>query len=232
MSRVFNGTTSDHLDGAASFASLPASGATFCIWLKPTSLVTQYVILSCGGQVGAPQSQQRFSLQLTATALVGAQEFDTGSSSGNSSAAVPDTTNWHLAVASFPSHSLRIGYMDGANRGSLGALKAATPTLPVNVISGSPYTYGTPYGGKAAHAAIWGAALTDPEILQLLTLRPYKIRPNDLIDYWPLTNGQVIEPSYGPGGNDLTVTGATFDASDNPVFASDFDFSLESTEYF
>lgn len=211
MSRSF-ATNADHLDLAS--APVLAPPMTLAAWIKISGSVlnTEFVTIGTSGSAA-----NLYALMTLVGASAQARERDAGAASGANSTFTLDVGNWRLIVGTFLDHTNRACYTDGANKGTVSALKAAT-TPNMLRISGDPQaTPVNPFVGLIAHVAVWNVALTDADVLALLTLAPPAIRPDALLEYWPLVSGQPTEPGYGQLGDSLVVTGTTFSYDNPPI---------------
>jgi hypothetical protein len=211
MSRNFNGTNSDHLDvAAATYTSFPFS---FCAWVKLAALGAARQVFNIGSSGSA---DQRYALHTNATNNAVHTLRDTANVAATTSAAISDTTSWHLLSCSSLNATTHIIYLDGANKTTNSASKTATFATPVYRISASPDGL-NPMSGLIAHVAMWDIVLTDAEHLALSTRVPSEVEMTSLRDYWPLDRNTSSEPSLGRDNNPMIVTGTTF-STDNPVF--------------
>lgn len=211
MSRAFLAST-DHLDAARALVLAPPM--TMLAWVKMTTLGLGYQIMTIG-QSGI--STQRFSLGYQATNTIGCNENDGASSIAQSSAAIADTTAWHLAVGVWSDRTNRAAFLDGANKGTISALKAAGTPNAVRVSGDLQAVPANPFQGLVGITAVWNVALTDAEVASLLSLYPSQVRPANLVHLHDYSDKQSPEPDYGAGNLPLIVTGAAFNAASPPV---------------
>jgi hypothetical protein len=104
-------------------------------------------------------------------------------------------------------------YLNGGSKGTDTASK--NPGNQTGVYVGANEVGTGPYmDGRIAHVAVWNAALNDREVLALsLGVHPTRIRPGNLVLYWPLSGD--FSPEQGWVGNkSLTLTGSPTKASD------------------
>lgn len=131
---------------------------------------------------------------------------------------------WEHACAVFSASNARTVYLNGGNKGT--DLTALGVTDPLDRTAVGALVRPTPlffHSGRIAEAAIWKAALTDDEVLSLaLGVRPYRIRPESLVMYWPLWGLESPEPDYHPrsadaGNYNLTLNNGPIKANHAPV---------------
>lgn len=220
MSIYFNGVAGDNLTAAS--ASITAGPHTFAAWGKLTVLGSARQVLTVG-QSGS--ANDRYSLGLNASNQPRMQVRDaTTVTEAPASAAVPDTTSWHLYVGStITGDTDRSGYLDGGNRGNNHSTKTPSITPNFTRVSGDP-AGGNVFIGFLAHVAMWNIQLSDADVAALACYTPNLIQPANLVDYWSfLTYGTTIT-STGTAGTVLTVNGTKF-SQDNPNFAACWPYS-------
>lgn len=211
MSRSFSGNT-DHLDNSS--PAVTAVPLTISAWLKFGSTGNQ--ILVTVGVSGTGLNY--FDIGQANAAAPIATTFDGVAGSSASSTFTMDTGVWHCLTAVYVSATSRAIYVDGTNKGT-NAVSRVPAGINATRISGT--LAATPVNpiltaGLMAHVAIWNTALSDSEVALLATLAPTLVRPESLLEYWPLNNGQSPEPSYGVSPHQLSVTGTGY-STDNPV---------------
>jgi hypothetical protein len=122
----------------------------------------------------------------------------------------------HVAFSNDPSNVSqgKVAYLDGVldlGPTTSGSMPAAQTTNPLKI---GNYSAGTASAvdGSLADVAIWNAALTVSEMRELYyaAKRPYQIRPQSLIGYWPLDGygAQALDRSIYR--NHGVVTGGIF----------------------
>jgi len=101
----------------------------------------------------------------------------------------------------------RAVYIDGGSKGT-----NATSNTPSGLAStrlGKDHDNNNALDGRIGEGAIWNVALTDAEVARLAKgIHPFKVRPANIVAYWPLWGRNSPEPDC-VGGFNLTVTGAT-----------------------
>jgi hypothetical protein len=108
---------------------------------------------------------------------------------------------WHHACGVFASATSRTAYLDGG--GAVGSTVNVTPHVTVDTTAIGMMRDSTPdapMDGQIAEVAIWGAALTAPEVLSLAKgLSPLLVRPQSLLWYVPLVrNNQDLRQGLTP----------------------------------
>ena len=126
-----------------------------------------------------------------------------GSAFSSNTATAWSANTWHYALARISSSTSREASIDGVM-----ATPETTSVSPAGInrfgIGGEPdLTPERHTSGMIAWPAIWNVALTDAEIRQLARgVRPTKIRPQNLVAFWPLQNDTQLRDVVG--GFDLT----------------------------
>lgn len=189
---------------------------TMACWAKTFGITTgqAHTLISVSKQTGTDRNV--FALQLldsnTSNSRVRAvtNNLVPPAVYADSTIDIPDNTIVH-ACAVFSSYDSRSAYSDGANKGT------STTSITPNGINELSIGRITNYGGTAVNylngiiseAAIWNVVLNDEEVNILAKgLSPIRMRPDNLIAYWPLVG------EYSPeidicGGFNLTLHGTT-----------------------
>lgn len=127
-----------------------------------------------------------------ATKTVSAGSRQNGASEATAfSTSIYTVGKWHHVTGVFVSSTERYVYLDGTHRGS-----STTSSAPDNIDDmtigasrdSSPSNW---MNGRIAEVAVWNVALSDDEVTALATPvrgMPLQIRPNNLVDYYPLNN--------------------------------------------
>ena len=131
---------------------------------------------------------------------------------------------WTHGAAVWAGATSRILYQNAstANTGSTTSAVSNTPTGLDCLALGSIYRAATPgnyMGGAIAHAAIWNVALSAAEVARLynsgIGVDPRSVRPDALVAYWPLINGDGDQDYWG--NYHLTASGSPTYAQHPPV---------------
>lgn len=161
-----------------------ASPITMACWFRASSVASTQVLLSlansgssnvivlgirgdAGGGVYAGQYTGVYSQAVTATA---------------------STSVWNHAAAVFFSNSDRRAFLNGVKTTNTGTTGDATGMT--FLYSGSAADNSAYFTGQISRCAIWNVALTDDEIASLAKgVSPLLVRPQSLLDYWPMVTG-------------------------------------------
>lgn len=209
MSRQFNGTNSDYLDlSTLAVTTLPF---TIAVWYKPGSLGVSARIFNVG--TAASTDNDRY-IGTTIGDNVQAISRTTTNASGTSTTAMANTTDWNLLTAVFTSDSSRAAFLNGAGKNTNATANAPTTPNYIILAAAPGITNRVPANSKLAHAAIWSVALSDAEVLSLVTNKPSAVQASNLQEYWPLDNNNSPETSFGVSPHSLTVHGTTFSTDD------------------
>lgn len=118
---------------------------------------------------------------------------------------------WHHAAGVVAASDDRRVYIDGGSKGTDAGEASSTGLDSVNIGAhgnGTPDLY---FSGRIAEAAIWNAALSDAEVVELAAGRsPLLVRPQSLVAYWPLVRDGDEDVV---GGYDMTPQNAPAVAS-------------------
>jgi hypothetical protein len=113
---------------------------------------------------------------------------------------------WHHIGGVWPSSSARAVFLDGAKNTNSGSV-TVSGVNETNVGRFVSTTSATA-DGDIAEIGFWNVALTDDEMLSLARgISPLLVRPQSLVDYFPLIGSG--SPETGVKGNALTVSVAT-----------------------
>jgi hypothetical protein len=209
MARTLS-STSDHLDNAS--PGLTGYPATIACWLKNKALTTDQCLVTLGTSAS---DQNRFSIHATTTGGCQSEAVDGSAASQATASSTIADANWHLYTGVFTNATSYAAFLDGANKGTQSTSRAVS-AFNVTKISAKPGANGSPItsAGVLAHVAVWNVALSDAEVLSLLTTRPSAVQPTHLVGYWTLTDNASPEPDLGTGNHSLTVTGTSYVADD------------------
>jgi hypothetical protein len=218
VARSNNATEGNYLSNGA--AAITAAPCTLAAWFNPVNVTEDHILISCS-QIGAASNW--FFLAANGS-TAGDPVAASTNSSGSEALALSSTSfvanSWQHGCAVFTSATSRTAYLNGGGAGN-----DTTNLTP----SGINRTYvgrltgpdGSLYGsmnGAVAEAAIWSAALTAAEVLQLSKgLSPLLIRPASLVCYWPIYGRQSPEPDWADG-LPLTINGTMAQAAHTRIF--------------
>jgi len=125
---------------------------------------------------------------------------------------------WHHACGVWAAINDRRAYIDGGNRGNDG--NNCTPVgideTTIGVRPDAIYQYYM--SGDIAEAVIWNVALTDGEVAALATgIEAWKIRPGNIVAYWPLWGYHSPEIDCHAGTYQLTLEWGPTQSNHAPV---------------
>lgn len=127
---------------------------------------------------------EAFMLQGTSGSGISAVAVNAGSTR-SSTTGVYSTGAWHHAGAVFTGATSRTAYLDGS--AATTDTSSCTPGSMSSTIAGYYFSGGT-QTTLIAEAAIWNAALTNADMLELSKgFSPNQVRPESLVRYWRIT---------------------------------------------
>jgi hypothetical protein len=221
-------------DGVQNLATIPDSpavrpstGITVAIWLYRTaSTAYQFPHVFIKQYAAGGNGLENMSWALATEDDLG-QSYDArirfaDSYAGGEIRNEPDHLGqWVLHVLSWQSGGSRKYFTYGANGVLIGSHSAGTITSTIPYDSGdlllgmNPTSLGG-WPGKMGHFAIWDRELTIVEREALAAGALPSEYASGLLSYWPL----VDSVERHTGSHDVVLTGATFDANDNPPVAA------------
>lgn len=212
-SRQFDGANDDLSLASAMSLAVPL---TLAAWVRVDNATPANtpVILSVGT---SGQLNQRWTLEIDTNGAARATARTTGSDFATTSTTFPDTTAFHLLVATFTSSTARAAYIDGGSKGTDTASRAPSGMNQTRL--GLNHEGSNDFAGYIAHAGIWNIALSDSDVTALWNSGNGtafgNVQGANLVAYWKL-NANTSPEEDEVGANDLTVTGATFSANSAP----------------
>ena len=132
---------------------------------------------------------------------------------------------WQHACGVFASATSRSAYLNGGSKGS-----NTTSNTPINLDRTSiglsnDSIPDSPFLGQIAEVCVWNVELTDAEVAYLANrVSALRIRPSNIIAYWPLYGDSSPEVDMSGKLINLTVTGAT--QADHPPIAPPFGYDV------
>lgn len=188
---------------------------TFACRFYPTSVgATQYMVYLTNNA-----QSDLFALSLGNTSKLRANVAGAGSGNYSESGAVVTANAWHTAVGVFTSTTSRTVYLDGV-AGATDTV-ARSPSLAQTKVFVGVQNGGNPFSGRIAEVAMWNTGLTADDVASFNAgFSPLLIRPQSLIEYWPLFGAASPEPSLRNASNALSLTGAPSAASHPRVYAA------------
>lgn len=217
MARLFDDTASDVLSVSA--AVVTAAPLTFAAWYYPDDLAVDGTLVTVADASASNHYHQLVCRGTLAGDPVSMKSRDaSATTTASSSAGASGTTNaWYHACGIVRGAADRSAYFNGGNRGNNTA--SATPTgLDTTGIGATRDSSPAEYmSGRIAHVTIWNAALDDREVTALATgINPFRVRPANVVGYWPLWGLHSPDIDLTASGNNMTVTGTAL-ADDAPV---------------
>ncbi len=202
----------DGVDDYATRANAPRDVVplTVAAWAKPdVDARLQIASINSGAETN------RFSIEASGTTAgdpVRAQSVAAGTvRNAVTTTALSWAGVWQHACGVFASSTSRSAFLNGAGKGS--NVQTSTPAGLNALWLGRQPDGGAPFDGRLGHVAVWNIALSDADVAALAAGdNPLTIQPANLIRYWPLEDDAVCVIT----GEVLTLSGATFDAADNP----------------
>jgi hypothetical protein len=209
MARAFVSGSSQYLEHVG--VPVTTTPLTLAAWFYAAQTTSSYGLVGVG--VGAGTTTVINGFQLYATS--GTVKIASGNGTTAATAVTTATfaaNAWAHAAAVFTSGTSRAAYLNGGNKVS--NTTSSTPGTPDAVDVGRMMQTTKNYmNGRLAEAAVWNVALTDAEVAALAAgVSPLRVRPANLVAYWPLLGIDSPETDWHPAGGTrypLTVTGAT-----------------------
>ena len=191
MARLFDSASSQILDAAMS--GIGRAPITMACWYYPTQTTTAQVLMSHSDSAGASRSRiswQPASNQIRAEYVNDANSWGIASVTVTAASAV---NNWNFACGIFVSDGFRrihTGAASGVNYTDVYTHTRNTIAIGGQKTSSTASAY---FDGGIAHSAFWNGELSDAEIVRLynsgIGLDPRSVRPDLLLAYWPLLQG-------------------------------------------
>lgn len=216
MSRRFVSASSQYLENAT--AAVSAVPLSFACWFNATTTVALQGLV---GVYNNAASNNHVRLILSATGSVSMTTGDGTTVNTASTSATASPNVWSHACGVSPAANSRAAFLNGGGKGTNVTSRSPSGLAVTSVGRISSSAPGSYASGQIAEAAIWSAALSDAEVLQLAQgALPPQVRPQSLVAYWPLREpGQGLEfdrNPWRPRGYDLLPNGAT--PADHPAF--------------
>ena len=208
MARSFN-NSNQYL----SLASPPVTTTpiTISFWFYPAATNDTYDAIFLREDVGTGPSYYGVYLNSSgSSAKVGAVTANTGGTEFIAQTSTTFSANtWSHGAAVFASATSRSAYLNGG--GKITETTSATPAPGLTTLHVGGYFSGStlfgPMNGRLAEIGIWDAALTDDEVISLSKgVSPLRVRPQNLVAYWPLYGAASPEPNYVRNSTSLALT--------------------------
>jgi hypothetical protein len=213
MARNFIAASSQYLEIAT--APVAAAPLTIACWFLPVSAAVTYDLVVIGDTVAT----NYFALIASNPGSLGA--ISGAASAGGEFSAITTTlfaaNRWAHACATYTSATARAAFLDGGGKGTNAT--SVVPASPAEVDVGAYHAGASiysPMNGQIAEVALWNVDLSDAEVAALagrtgesLSGLPLRIRPANLVAYWPLQGEVVPEYSWSGDGTarNLAVVG-------------------------
>lgn len=223
MARDFNGTavtgTGEFLEVDATPITGPgASGMAVSGWGYPGNTNAFKDIISIIDKDDPNQWLVR--LAFDNAGHISCYSRDGATNDGGVATSTSYTANtWHHASCNVRTGGRDV-YLNGGGKATNSVAKAPTGVDRVAIGAARDSTPSDPFLGRLAEVAVWNAELTDGEHALLARgISPLRIRPGNLILYYPLFGTMSPEPNLAVGGAtyNLTITGTPDQADHAPV---------------
>lgn len=214
MARNFNGDTANYLqNGAALVTAFPL---TFACWFNANSLAATSCLMSIS-DVGS--ANNHFDLDVLTTGAVLAEYKAAGATVSQGTSTTISAGVWAHAAAVYVSRTSYTPYLNagGAVTGTsdAGAAPSSLDVTSIGLLNRD--TKLAPANALIAEAGLWNVALTAADVTALAKgFSPRLVRPDGLVDYWPLLG--ATSPEIGLKGNTMTITGTLATAAHTRVF--------------
>jgi len=144
-----------------------------------------------------------------------AGDFVAGEKLGFATATTALTANtWFHGAGTFVSATERNVFLNGVNEATDTTDKTATVDQTTAGGSNTPETF----DGEICECGIWDVELTDDEIRALAAGQsPMRVRPSNLVVYWPMLHDRDVEVDYSGNENHSTSITGTVNADHAPV---------------
>ena len=207
MARLFDDASSQFLEVDATpvtaipftiagwFRSDSATAGQVMMWIGDKDVADHYWLLRAAGNIaGDPVRIQR---------AAGGTNANTDTTTGYTAG------TWHHAAAVFTTAIDVSVYIDGGSEGNGIASREPLNADRVSIGRAGDSTPDSYFSGDLMEWAIWNVALSDAEVLSLVTAAyPGMVQPSALVRYWPIL-GQFDPEVDMIAASNLTVTGAT-----------------------
>lgn len=202
-------------------ADLTAAPLTMACWAKTTGTSVNGQVMVNLHNSASGNSLNQFLLRLSTSNTIVAETSSAAADDLAVSSAAPSNNTWFHACAVFASATSRAAYLNGGSKGT-----NATNLTPSGInrttigLEGSSGGFG-PFlsGGSIAEVAIWNVALTDTDVLSLSKgIHPFLVRPDALVDYWPLIGSYSPEINLKSNTSVMTMQGTVNASAHTRIF--------------
>lgn len=203
-SRSFVRTSGQYLNDETELANLPF---TVSLWFRASTVADSQVLFSITALSDNGRAHYLILRGATDDTLnadtQGDSVFDEAKSSGTISAGV-----WTHCAGVWASSSSRNVFLNGTKNTNTTTAAIAGNMRRTSIGRVWFNATAAPADGLIAEVGLWNVALTDDEIASLAKgLSPLKVRPQNLVDYWPLYGNTTNEA--GAKGNVMTNSSTT-----------------------
>ncbi len=203
MARSFNGSSTDYIDCSNSSILNPKRGLSVSAWGYLNVASGYQFIFSRIGAGGNLFSFGSLGTSIYCDVIPGGTPFAAGLSAN---------AWYHYGFSVSAPHSSGDFFMCINGKvvfsNNTGTVASASTSRTMIGTRDDAFSF---YNGRIAHVAMWGATLTPAEhILLARGVRPNRIRPLDLVGYWPLAGIQSPEPDLSGYGNNGVLNGTGY----------------------
>lgn len=196
----------------ASLTAVPLTISAWC-WTDSVGGLAQTIVdLKASG---AATNREEFKLLIAGTTDFVQMVTSDGSGSGTAATSTTITAStWFHACGVTSAANSRAAYLNGGGKGTNTGNRTPTGVNQTTVGMQGGTANNLPFGlaggnGYIAEVAIWNVALTDADVTTLaLGVHPFLVRPDALVDYWPLMGRYSPEINLKSNTRVLTVNGA------------------------
>lgn len=207
MARLFDDQESKYLEWSG--ASPPVSGPplTLACWARTDTDAVDQALMWLGDKDSA--TSVIGSLELVAVdggnRHVRAKSVS-GATEGSALVGNYGTNTWHHVCGRFTTTAFRRVILDGAGGDTDTTAVVGATADRVSIGRRGDSTPNAYLSGAVAEAAIWNAVLSEPEIAALAKgFSPLKLKPQNLVAYWPLGGFAGSSDNDRLGGYDLSA---------------------------
>ena len=215
-SRVFVSANSEHLvhTGSAGVPVIMPAVCTVMFWMNNDNAASESIWFTnnnntvIGGGHGYMAENFNNDLIYNVSGTSGANATTTG--------AATTSATWDHACGVTRSDTDRSAFVNGGSEGTSSTSRAPNESLYTKIVLGSNPPNSIYSDGKLSHVATWSVALSDDEIASLAAgAHPRQVRPDALVEYYPLNRLSGNEPGT-IAGFDLTDTNTVTYTDDTP----------------
>ncbi|HYT44678.1 MAG TPA: LamG domain-containing protein [Methylomirabilota bacterium] len=221
MSRTFNGS-SDHISCGSSTTLIAPALSVFC-WINPTSLTNAFSAIFNRLASNSVNTNGDYFLHVKSNGKLALGAcLSTGTSTYDGTGGQTITTgSWYHIGFTSPNPSDHVtgyvnGILDDFRNGGNGNF--ATTSVQNFILGYNSYSAGLEFAGRIADVGVWSEGLTASEVASLAQgHRPFQVRPQALVGWWPLDGLSSPEPDLSVNVNNGVLTGTTLSLTGPPV---------------